>query len=96
LHRKIKIAIFFFLEMHSLKKPEIMWQSSRQKSKVVKAPRIAALWLQCLTTIATELEFQKANSKGKVPYGALARVVQEYKESFPWLSKDMVQNPKPY
>jgi hypothetical protein len=45
-----------------------------------------------LTTIATELELQKANNKGKVPYGALARLVHEYKESFPWLSKDMIQN----
>jgi len=69
-----------------------MRRSSRKITKAVKAPRIAALRLQCLTTIATELELQKANNKGKVPYGALARLVQEYKESFPWLSKDMVQN----
>ncbi len=69
-----------------------MRRSSRKITKAVKAPRIAALRLQCLTTIATELELQKANNKGKVPYGALARLVQEYKESFPWLRKDMVQN----
>jgi len=69
-----------------------MRRSSRKITKAVKAPRIAALRLQCLTTIATELELQKANNKGKVPYGALARLVQEYKESFPWLNKYMVQN----
>jgi hypothetical protein len=69
-----------------------MRRLSRKKSKATKAPRIAALRLQCLTMIGTELELQKANNKGKVPYGALARLVQEYKESFPWLSKDMVQN----
>jgi hypothetical protein len=54
-----------------------MRQSSRLKNKAVKALRLAALWLQCLMTLATELELQKANNKGKVPYGALARLVQE-------------------
>jgi hypothetical protein len=43
-------------------------------------------------TITTELGLQKANNKGKIPYGALSQMVADYKESFPWLNKDMIQN----
>jgi hypothetical protein len=48
--------------------------------------------LQCLTTIATELKLLRANHNGKIPYGSLSWMVVEYKESFPWINKDMVQN----
>ena len=57
-----------------------MQRSLRGKCGSVQAPICAALWLQCLRTIATELELQKANNNGKVPYGALSWMVAEYKE----------------
>ena len=69
-----------------------MQRSLRWKHGSVQAPRCAALWLQCLTTIATDLELQKANKNGKVLYGALSQIAAEYKESFLWLNKEMVQN----
>jgi hypothetical protein len=63
-----------------------------QNHQAVKAPRCAALRLQCLTAIATELELLRANNEGKIPDGSLSQIVIEYKESFPWINKDMVQN----
>jgi hypothetical protein len=54
--------------------------------------RCKELWQQCLTAIATELELLRANNNSKIPYGAVARLVNEYKDSFPRLNKDMVKN----
>ncbi len=54
--------------------------------------RCKELRQQCLTAIATELELLRANNNSKIPYGAVARLVNEYKDSFPWLNKDMVKN----
>jgi hypothetical protein len=54
--------------------------------------RCKALRDQCLTTITTELELLRANNEGKVPYGAITWIVAEYKDSFPWLNKDLVKN----
>lgn len=61
-------------------------------TNITNTSRCKALRHQCLTTITTDLELLRANNQGKIPYGAISRLVGEYKESFPWLNKDMVKN----
>ena len=47
----------------------------------------------CMTNIARQLEEMKANSKdGRVPYGAVTRLVNENKQYISWLTKDYVNN----
>jgi hypothetical protein len=41
-----------------------------------------------LTSIATDLDLLRANNNGKIPHGAITRLVGEYKDSFPWLNKE--------
>jgi hypothetical protein len=46
-----------------------------------------------MTNIARQLEEMKANSKdGRVPYGAVTRLVNENKQYISWLTKDYVNN----
>jgi hypothetical protein len=47
---------------------------------------------KAIQSATTSLELLKANNNGKVPYGAIAQLVGEYKDSFLWLDKDMVKN----
>jgi hypothetical protein len=49
-----------------------------------------ALPHQCLTSIATDLELLRADNNDKSLYNAITQLVGEYKDSFPWLNKDMI------
>jgi hypothetical protein len=77
--------------------PQVMMIKSKQKTvqnaiNSSRSTRYKALWPQCLTSKATDLVLLRANNNGKIPYGAISRHAGEYKDSFPWLNKDMVKN----
>ena len=87
----ILIGSFAHNHQESITMARVMRKRTVKQSSA-KTARCKALRDQCLTTVATDLELLKANNEGRVPYGAIARLVGEYKESFPWLNKDMVKN----
>jgi hypothetical protein len=69
-----------------------MVRSSRRKVVQPTAVDFASVQRGCLTTITTDLEKIKADNGGKIPYGMLAKTVQEYQVHFPWVTKNMVQS----
>ena len=84
----ILIGSFAHNHQESITMARVMRKCTVKQSSA-KTARCKALRDQCLTTVATDLELLKANNEGRVPYGAIARLVGEYKESVPCLNKDI-------